>query len=955
MIVDLGRFLSHELDPTQVAELSRVLNSPFGLKRFMEDYFKNQGKITVRDLVTREAIEVLTLSGCFILPNAEKCQRYIEMFFKVFYVSYPLLAKQSFMTKNTGDRYCDPESLLLLRSVIYMGCAHCAETEEEKKECKILYEKAKLLLSANLESNGICLVSSMIILMCAPEVRLSLESPVDQLYTVIQVARLFGMDRDVEKSTRLSQEDKSLYKILFWVLVFKDRLHSLVSAKDYYMDISDCNVKMLAPEDFTHLAMDNPEYSYKVFSWSAAMGHLMDRVTDLQKRANIAALKCQPFMSYVNDINAFIEEFFVAIIKAHDMYSNIYGQQWLSLMYLFVMSLSLSVQRANLCRLYVVCERAIQNETVTKGSSLYLELELEELCEMKCCEYLQQTGHILCYFVSGLLLKFKNQLFFSQSTLYLCYQAAICVIPFLFDPDEDIRNSSAKDLDTIVPVLNQAKSFNTWQITEFFSFILNDIIPDENKLVNFARCAFNVNGVEKLWKAASGPDFKLIRTIMESNLPPLRTPFMEVPHASVNTTKKDSTDVAFSLDDETYQTISKLFIDPSFDIMQDTPSVQLGDSRAYSDLLIGINKHVTARKLDSTKPQKPKCSISTFLKNLDTLGKRCFFFKLPESTTDKYFPTSPENFADNKSIIPENKVQENTEIRTLLNTENRIPSTRAHKWKSVEPPALPFSKTQSSGLPFGNNGLTGQHLPLPNFNQHPNYPSHPLPPLSLNPSLAPPPPQPPAFQYPPITNPTDPLTVNNVNSIGKNQPIVGFPVPISNINNNFQNGHFNNNNVNNNNMNNNINSSGNASINASRTRLLSISELTTDSPSPGSTPTSLLNGIPHISSSSSTTIDSSNIGTNVISSNGIPSIQSEVRSWAPQQYPASKNPLISNESHGSMNTTPGINSISPSSELSGGTVNSINSMNNNNGGDGSRLHPPPRLNFDHMPYLGMNE
>ncbi|GME78639.1 unnamed protein product [Ambrosiozyma monospora] len=591
MYVDLGRFLSHEIDPTQVAELSRVLNSPFGLKRFMEDYYKNQGKITVRDLATRESIKVLTSSGCFILPSAEKCQRYTEMFFKVFYVSYPLLAKQSFMSKNTGDRYSDPQSLLLLRSVIYMGCAHCAETEEEKNECKILYEKAMLLLSANLESNGICLVSSMIILMCAPEVRLSLETPVDELYRVIQVARLFGMDRDVEKSTRLSQEDKALYKILFWMLVFKDRLHSLVSAKDYFMDISDCNVKMLVPEDFTQLRMENPEYSYKVFSWTAAMGHLMDKVTELQKKANIAALKCQPFMSYVNDINGFIEEFFVAIINAHDMYSNLYGQQWLSLMYLFVMSLSLNIQRANLARLYIVCERAIQNETVTKGSSLYLELELEELCEMRCREYLQQTAHILCYFVAGLMLKFKNQLFFSQSTLYLCYQSAICAIPFLFDPDEDIRKTTAQDLERIIPVLNQAKSFNTWQITEFFSFILNDIVPDENKLVNFARSAFNVNGVEKLWKAAEGPNFKLIRTIMEKNLPPLRSPFMKVPNLSVNTPNKDSADVTFSLDDEGFQSMSKLFVDPYFDFMKDTLGVQLGDSRTYNDLLIGINKH----------------------------------------------------------------------------------------------------------------------------------------------------------------------------------------------------------------------------------------------------------------------------------------------------------------------------------------------------------------------------
>ncbi|GME80357.1 unnamed protein product [Ambrosiozyma monospora] len=325
---------------------------------------------------------------------------------------------------------------------------------------------------------------------------------------------------------------------------------------------------------------------------------------------------------------------------------------------------------------------------------------------------------------------------------------------------------------------------------------------------------------------------------------------------------------------------------------------------------------------------------------------------------------------------PEIKTQVSPETRTPVNPENRIPSTRTvtslettpAKWKSAVPPTLPFPRNQSSGLPFGNNGLNGQQLPLPNCNQHLSYPPHSLPPLplnpSMNPSLNPPPPPPQAFQYPPITNPTDPLTVNNVNSIGKNHPIAGYPGPISNFSNNFQTAHFNNNNMNNSNFNNNnnMNNNGNASIGSNR-KLLSISELTAESPSPGSTPTSLLNGIPHILSSSSTTMDSSNnLGTNVMNSaSGIPSIQSEVRKWAPQQFPSNKNQMMSNESHGSITTTPGINSISPSSELStGNSINSMNGNNGNNGGNRSRLppanyervHPPLRYNYDHTPYFG---
>ncbi|GME79813.1 unnamed protein product [Ambrosiozyma monospora] len=225
IILDSSKLLSKEVDVLKLSQFFKVLTSHFGLRLALHDYYKFKGKITVSDLITDECISMLKLAGCFILPNKEKCDKYLKTYFQTFNVAYPLISEPVFY-RDFADLH-NPPSLLLLRTILFVGSMLSATTEEEKEEYRILYEKARLVYTSDLEPNGIYLATSIFIISSGPSTHPSLKTLEDHFSSAVKVAIAFGMHKDVENSTELTKDEKLAYKRIFWILMIRDRSFAL--------------------------------------------------------------------------------------------------------------------------------------------------------------------------------------------------------------------------------------------------------------------------------------------------------------------------------------------------------------------------------------------------------------------------------------------------------------------------------------------------------------------------------------------------------------------------------------------------------------------------------------------------------------------------------------------------------------------------------------------------------
>ncbi|GMG41314.1 unnamed protein product [Ambrosiozyma monospora] len=528
IIVDPENVLSRKIDPKRAAKLSKVLNCPFTSKDFMFEFFNTvERELTIRDLATSQCIKNLIKCGCFILPNKSKCQQYIDSYFKIYHPIYPTVAKESFLQNNTGDRLSNPESLLLLRCVLFMGCFAGAKTPKERQEAVFLFEKANMLCSANLEQVGVHIVASLLILRNKPKLMLMNNvSPEDQLVVINQTARIFGMDKDADSDETLTIEEKQLYKILFWLLVFMDKIYALTFSKNFYFDTKNRHnsVKRLTKDDFSTIGMENPESSFLAFAFELV--ELMDTVSELQTKANLAALKFQPFLKHVEEVDQAIKRFNEKTTKSEDDDKN-----YSVMLQLFVHTLNIVMQRVNLFRIFIVCNRAVHMEVSPTLAASYLESESEKLCSTNYWESLKESVFSLCKFVTKNILNYKDVLLFCQHNLNLCFHGMCHVIPFLYYTDEEVRDTAYTLLKDARPVARKLKMMDyiIWPMIDTYYFILTDVYTDPVKVNEYVRSTVVIPNCERLWKdIESNHNFDLVKSIVLHYLPPFEHPFLKI-------------------------------------------------------------------------------------------------------------------------------------------------------------------------------------------------------------------------------------------------------------------------------------------------------------------------------------------------------------------------------------------------------------------------------------------
>ncbi|GME85538.1 unnamed protein product [Ambrosiozyma monospora] len=436
-----------------------------------------------------------------------------------------------------------PPSLLLLRSMLYVGCRIRANCEAEYKEARLLFEKAKAVANADMEPDPIYLVLSTFILKTLASTHPSLKTIQDSLASAIQIAISFGMHKDVEDAPYLTPYEKRCYKLLFWTLMHSDRVYALSFSKNYNFDKNSCTVKGLTIDDYIEIgfpAAGEAQRLFGVYEVGTRFQILMDKVTGLQKLANYASIKHEPISQFHEQITDVMNEFWENVAEP---YKNPALSIASFITVIYYHSLNVFVQRVNLYSLYAILAKCLEMEAIKPGYCKYLEDQHIDLSYS--WDSMFDSIHQLAEAVSSSAPKYKQYFPLIQNSLFLVFQAGVSLLPFLFHGKENVRRAAEQDVEKIIPALEQLKDTISWNMIDACWFILKEVVPDRHKLVRYCRGALNASYVEKL--ASGVQKVHSLDNIVKIHLPPLTEMFQNLHEESEMLSKKKSKKMSKSI------------------------------------------------------------------------------------------------------------------------------------------------------------------------------------------------------------------------------------------------------------------------------------------------------------------------------------------------------------------------------------------------------------------------
>ncbi|OWB67825.1 hypothetical protein B5S33_g4951 [[Candida] boidinii] len=199
-------------------------------------------------------LKALSILGCFTLPEASLCWKYINNYFETIHKFIPILNKNSFM-KNYQD-LTNPPSLFLLQAVIAAGSwsigrDSAKEAIKSMEISKILNRKWEALYMAGIESNPIPLCQSLLIFsFVAGGPTLNKKNVYYWVRTAVITAQSFGMHKDVTSVPTLSDQEKRLYRRIWWYCIIRDKNCSIGYGRPPCIRPDDTNIPMLSSDDF---------------------------------------------------------------------------------------------------------------------------------------------------------------------------------------------------------------------------------------------------------------------------------------------------------------------------------------------------------------------------------------------------------------------------------------------------------------------------------------------------------------------------------------------------------------------------------------------------------------------------------------------------------------------------------------------------------------------------------
>lgn len=199
-------------------------------------------------------LKALSIVGCFTLPEEKLCWKYINNYFETIHKFIPILNKNSFM-KNYQDLK-NPPSLFLLQAVIAagswsLGRDSAKEAIKSMEISKILNRKWESLYMTGIESDPIPLCQSLLIFsFVAGGPTLNKKNVYYWVRTAVITAQSFGMHKDVSSVPTLSNQEKRLYRRIWWYCIIRDKNCSIGYGRPPCIRPDDTNIPMLSADDF---------------------------------------------------------------------------------------------------------------------------------------------------------------------------------------------------------------------------------------------------------------------------------------------------------------------------------------------------------------------------------------------------------------------------------------------------------------------------------------------------------------------------------------------------------------------------------------------------------------------------------------------------------------------------------------------------------------------------------
>lgn len=224
------------------------------LSSYIKEHAKNHGAPITIDNID---YDYLLRSGCFYLPPADDCWKYINSFFNFRFKKFPVLFEKHFREDYKDLK--NPPSLLLLQSILYSGARFYDEpswNDDQRRiqgeKADILFKRAKALYDKKIEPDNLCNLQSVLLLgNYRSRNKLEIRTDTSFIRSSLDLAYAIGIHKNFNSLVGVSSDDKKLFKKIWWTIFVYDTFYSFALCRPWAIDCIHTNhVPMIEPEDF---------------------------------------------------------------------------------------------------------------------------------------------------------------------------------------------------------------------------------------------------------------------------------------------------------------------------------------------------------------------------------------------------------------------------------------------------------------------------------------------------------------------------------------------------------------------------------------------------------------------------------------------------------------------------------------------------------------------------------
>ncbi|KAK9233914.1 fungal-specific transcription factor domain-containing protein [Lipomyces kononenkoae] len=236
--------------------------------RLTEIYHSSEGETSVEEPprimlqgrehpahMTPAKIVYLTSENCFTKPSKDAVEQLFTTYFQKVHNVYPIINRPDFARLYDQDKL----PWLLFHSICFAAASHCPigllcreGGHSTRREARMdFYRRAKSLFDLSYEKNKIVLIQSAMLLSFWGGEPDDYWNTVSWINMAVNIAESLGMHRAVS-SADLGDEDRSLWRRIWWCLVSRDSFCAALLGKPQRINVSQCDVEPLSLDDFLY-------------------------------------------------------------------------------------------------------------------------------------------------------------------------------------------------------------------------------------------------------------------------------------------------------------------------------------------------------------------------------------------------------------------------------------------------------------------------------------------------------------------------------------------------------------------------------------------------------------------------------------------------------------------------------------------------------------------------------